>query len=119
MYPSRSGMGDLFTLYGVTPADSVSADRGETVLCHRGGRLIAAQVSGDGTDEVTPIQRHQPAALDGDHRRGARHFVEEGDLAEAIPRPAVVAKGTVDVDLHLPRLDQIEALPLLSLGDDL
>src|SRR5689334_2339193 len=87
---------------------AIAGTLGQSGLHDGRRRLVAAAVTGYGADEVMALEGEQPAT------RGRRHgcrpgdVVEQSDFAEALTLDLGHEDVSVDRDLDLPCLDQVE-----------
>ena len=65
------------------------------------------------------VERKQPCGRVRADGRGARDIAQQGDLAKGLARALRATEDPILEDLHLAVLDQVEAVAVVPLGDDL
>src|SRR6188472_2870096 len=94
-------------------------NRGEAFDHDRLDLLGGAHLGPDALQEVVAVEREHDHRSDGADRRRARAAAQQRDLAEVLPRPLLAHARLVDEHLDRAVLDDVEALGLVALGDDL
>src|SRR6266567_9427085 len=76
-------------------------------------------MAGHGADELVPLEREQIHVGKRRHGRRAWDVAEERDLPEVIAHVHAPGRLVVDSDLDFSRCEDVEAVAMLSLSDDL
>src|SRR5512133_4237769 len=76
-------------------------------------------MAGDGAQELVPLERVETDLALCGHGRGPRHVAQERDLAEVVARTQRAHVLPSGGNVHLARLDDVEAVAVVTLVDDL
>src|SRR4051794_34492015 len=76
-------------------------------------------MAGDGREEVVAVEREEVGVARRADRRGARHVPQERNLAEVRALALAPRWASVDEDLDLAPVDDVEAVTVVAAADQL